>query len=89
MIQLGLVRDQYRETLGPYRTAPKEEVCGCTDRVVGAVSIGSFELSRWRLRRTRWAMGFQSIRTGCRACLKPATETKRDKALFLNIALES
>jgi hypothetical protein len=24
--------------------------------VVGAVSIGSFELSGWRLRRTRWAM---------------------------------
>jgi hypothetical protein len=88
MIQLGLVRDQYRETLGPYRTAPKEEVCGCTDRVVGAVSIGSFELSRWRLRRTRWAIGFQSLRAGCRVFLQ-ATETKRDMVLFLNIALKS
>ena len=58
-------------------------------RVVGAVSIGSFELSRWRLRRTRWAMGFQSVRAGCRASLKQATETKGETALFLNIALES
>jgi hypothetical protein len=62
---------------------------GCTGRVVGAVSIGSFELSRWRLRRTRWAMGFQSVRAGCRASLKQPTETKRGMALFLNIALES
>jgi hypothetical protein len=43
--------------------------------VVGAVSIGSFELSRWRLRRTRWAMGFQSVRAGCRVSLKA---TNRD-----------
>ena len=57
--------------------------------MVGAVSIGSFELSRWRLRRTRWAMGFQSVRSGCRASLKHATETKGETALFLNIALES
>ncbi len=57
--------------------------------MVGAVSIGSFELSRWRLRRTRWAMGFQSVRAGCRASLKQATETKRDMVLFLNMALES
>jgi hypothetical protein len=63
-------------------------VWGCTDRVVGTVSIGSFELSRWRLRRTRWAMGFQSVRAGCRVSLKQPTETKRDMALFLNIALE-
>jgi hypothetical protein len=81
--------DRFRETLDPYRDCPEKRSVGCTGRAVGAVSIGSFELSRWRLRRTRWAMGFQSIRTGCRACLKPATETKRDKALFLNIALES
>src|SRR5271163_2153970 len=81
--------DPYWETLDPYRDCPERRSVGCTGRVVGAVSIGSFELSRWRLRRTRWAMGFQSIRTGCRACLKQATETKRDKALFLNIALES
>jgi hypothetical protein len=57
-------------------------------RVVGAVSIGSFELSRWRLRRTRWAMGFQSVRAGCRVSLKRATETKGETALFLNIALD-
>ena len=57
--------------------------------MVGAVSIGSFELSRWRLRRTRWAMGFQSVRAGCRVSLKQPTQTKRDMALFLNIALES
>ena len=57
--------------------------------MVGAVSIGSFELSRWRLRRTRWAMGFQSFRAACRASLKRATETKGETALFLNIALES
>jgi hypothetical protein len=43
--------------------------------VVGAVSIGSFELSGWRLRRTRWAMGFQSVRAGCRVSLKA---TNRD-----------
>jgi hypothetical protein len=45
-------------------------VWGRTGRVVGAVSIGSFELSRWRLRRTRWAMGFQSVCAGCRVFLK-------------------
>jgi len=56
--------------------------------VVGAVSIGSFELSRWRLRRTRWAMGFQSVRAGWSASLKRATETKGETALFLNIASE-
>ena len=50
--------------------------------MVGAVSIGSFELSRWRLRRTRWAMGFQSVRAGCRASVKRATETKRDGVVF-------
>jgi hypothetical protein len=30
-------------------------------RVVGAVSIGSFEVSRWRLWRMRCAMGIESI----------------------------
>jgi hypothetical protein len=30
-------------------------------RVVGTVSIGSFEVSRWRLRRMRCAMGIESI----------------------------
>jgi len=49
---------------------------------VGAVSIGSFELSRWRLRRTRWAMGFQSVRAGCMVSLEQPTETERDVALF-------
>lgn len=68
---------------------PRKKKWGGRGRVVGAVSIGSFELSRWRLRRTRWTMGFQSVRTGCRACLKQATETKGETALFLNIALES
>ena|SRR2546426_8460124 len=68
---------------------PRKKKCGGRGRVVGAVSIGSFELSRWRLRRTRWAMGFQSVRAGCRASLKQATETKEEPALFLNIALES
>ena len=84
-----LKTDWSRETLGPYRDCSERRsvlVCG---RVVGAVSIGSFELSRWRLRRTRWTMGFQSVRTGCRACLKQATETKGERALFLNIALEA
>jgi len=28
----------------------------------GALSIGAFEESRWRLRRTRAAMGIQSVR---------------------------
>ena len=50
--------------------------------MVGAVWIGSFELSRWRLRRTRWAMGFQSVRAGCRASLKQPTETKRDAVVL-------
>jgi hypothetical protein len=81
--------DQYRKTLGPYRDCPERRSVGVRSRVVGAVSIGSFELSRWRLRRTRWAMGFQSVRAGCRASLKQATETKGETALFLNIALES
>ena len=57
--------------------------------MVGAVSIGSFELSRWRLRRTRWAMGFQSVRAGCRASSKRGTETRGETALLSNIALES
>jgi hypothetical protein len=57
-------------------------VRGCTGRVAGAVSIGSFELSRWRLRRTRWAMGFQSVGAGCRASLKRPTETKREGVVF-------
>ena len=81
--------DSYRQTLGPYRDCPERRSVGVRGRVVGAVSIGSFELSRWRLRWTRWTMGFQSVRTGCRACLKQATETKGETALFLNIALES
>ena len=68
---------------------PRKKKCGGGGGVVGAVSIGSFELSRWRLRRTRWAMRFQSVRAGCKASLKQATETKREAALFLNIALES
>ena len=34
-------------------------------------------------------MGFQSVRAGCRVSLKQPTETERDMALFLNIALES
>ena len=81
--------DWSRETLGPYRDCPERRSVGVRGRVVGAVSIGSFELSRWRLRRTRWAMGFQSVRAGCRASLKQATERKGEPALFLNIALES
>ena len=68
---------------------PRKKKCGGAPSCGGAVSIGSFELSRWRLRRTRWAMGFQSVRAGCRASLKQATETKGETALFLNIALES
>src|SRR5258708_24052325 len=66
----------YSETLGPYRDCPERRSVGVRGRVVGAVSIGSFELSRWRLRRTRWAMGFQSVGAGCRASLKQATETE-------------
>ena len=85
----GRPSDWYRETLGPYRDCPERRSVGVRGRVVGAVSIGSFELSRWRLRRTRWAMGFQSVRAGCRASLKQATERKGEPALFLNIALES
>jgi hypothetical protein len=81
--------DWSRQTLGPYRDCPERRSVGVRGRVVGAVSIGSFELSRWRLRRTRWAMGFQSVGAGCRASLKQATETKGEPALFLNIALES
>jgi hypothetical protein len=34
-------------------------------------------------------MGFQSVRTGCRASRKQATETKRDMGLLLNIAYTS
>ena len=40
-------QDGIRETSGPYRECPKKEVWECTGRVVGAVSIGSFERSRW------------------------------------------
>ena len=58
-------------------------------RVVGAVSIGSFELSRWRLRRTRWAMGFQSVRAGVQGVSKASNRDEESTALFLNIALES
>jgi hypothetical protein len=81
--------DQYRQTLGPYRDCPERRSVWRRGRVVGAVSIGSFELRRWRLRRTRWAMGFQSVRAGCRASSKRATETKGETSLLLNIALES
>jgi hypothetical protein len=82
---VGLVTINVRALSG----LPERRSVGVRGRVVGAVSIGSFELSRWRLRRTRWAMGFQSVRAGCRACLKRATETKGETALLLNIALES
>jgi len=88
-IRLSMIRDCCPQTLGPYRDCPERRSVGVRSGVVGAVSIGSFELSRWRLRRTRWAMGFQSVRAGCRASLKQATETKGETALFLNIALES
>src|SRR5258708_27450997 len=78
----------YSRTLGPYRDCPERRSVGVRGRVVGAVSIGSFELSRWRLRRTRWPMGFQSVPTGCRARLKRATETKGEAGVFLNLPLQ-
>jgi hypothetical protein len=54
------VVDYILETLDPYRDCPEAEMRGCTGRGVGAVSIGTFEGSRWRLRWTRSAMGFES-----------------------------
>ena len=49
----GLVRaisaslqDRYRETLDPYRDCPDAEMRDAQVSVVGAVSIGSFEVSR-------------------------------------------
>jgi hypothetical protein len=52
-LRIGPERDSYRD-------CPEAEIRGCTGRGVGAVSIGSFEGSRWRLRWTRSAMGFES-----------------------------
>jgi len=38
--------DRYRETIDPYRDCPQAEMRDAQVSVVGAVSIGSFELSR-------------------------------------------
>src|SRR5437899_12221626 len=53
--------DWSRQTIDPYRDCPKQKCGDAQVRVVGAVSIGSFEVSRWRLRRMRCAMGIESI----------------------------
>jgi|SRR5271154_330035 len=71
-----------RQTLGPYRDCPERRSAGRTGRAVGAVSIGSFELSRWRLRRTRWAMGFQSVDAGSRAFAKVSNRDEERRRCF-------
>jgi len=42
----GSFQDSYRETIDPYRDCPEAEMQDAQVSVVGAVSIGSFELSR-------------------------------------------
>jgi hypothetical protein len=79
--------DQYRQTLDPYRDCPERRSVGWTGGGVGAVSIGSFELSRWRGGRGGlWDFNASVLIAGR---LKQPTETKKDMMLFLKTALES
>ena len=79
--------NQYRQTLDPYRDCPERRGVGWTGGGVGAVSIGSFELSRWRGGRGGlWDFNASVLIAGG---LKQPTETKKDMMLFLKTALES
>src|ERR1700674_5068613 len=66
-------------TLDSYRDCPEAEMRGCTGRAVGAVSMGSFEGSRWRLRWTRSAMGFESTLVG--SCCIEGSCVKRGQCM--------
>jgi|ERR1700674_1896357 len=80
-------RYKYRQTLDPYRDCPERRGVGWTGGGVGAVSIGSFELSRWRGGRGGlWDFNASVLIAGG---LKQPTETKKDMMLFLKTALES
>jgi len=79
--------DWSRQTLDPYRDCPKQKCLDAGVRAVGAVSIGSFELSRWRGGRGG-AMGFRFVRAGCGPVYMEPTKTKNAIRLFSRVSGE-